>query len=369
MNLTQWQETERKTKTVLGQEYYQSMKRSQKLSVGLTAFLFVFASITPAYSASSVLNKSCTKLKATTVSAGKKLTCVSKSGKKVWALSSASKKIISTPVLVPNFSLKMTSNLLYATLIVPARDVINKEEIKNASVILYSKIDDNYIKVASRTVDSIDIVFGQYGGSTNFVWEIANKYYGTEMAVEIRYINETGPGEKALKSIPIPVAEPTPTPSPTPTPTPSPTPTQTPTPVTSAAPIAEVGCSVNYLSPLPYASQRMSITNMVWEKDSLGYVSVNMSIRNDNSMALRLVEFTFYLMHKGSIIITTSTLEGNHHFYIQDDTKFNSTDGIRGAWLPGQTRVFKIPTNQMLECKSISILSSGYTVKQGIGAS
>ena len=342
------------------------MKQHQKISIGLSAFLFVFVSITPAYSATSVLNKSCTKLKATTVSAGKKLTCISKSGKKVWALSSASKKIISTPVLVPNFSLKMTSNLLYATLIVPARDVIDKEEIKNASVILYSKIDGNYIKVASRTVDSVNIAFGQYGGSTNVIWEIPNKYYGTEMAVEIRYINDTGSGEKALKSIPIPVAEPIPTSNPTPTP--SATPTQTPMPVTSAAPIAEVGCSVNYLSPLPYASQRMSITNMAWEKDSLGYVSVNMSIRNDNSMALRLVEFTFYLMHKGSVIITTSTLEGNHHFYIQDDAKFNSTDGINGAWMPGQTRVFKIPTNQMLECKSISVLSSGYTVKQGIGA-
>jgi len=332
------------------------MKRFQKLSVGLTAFLFVFASITPAYSATSLLNQSCTKLKATTLSAGKKLTCVSKSGKKVWALSSASKTLISTPVLVPNFSLKMTANLLYATLIVPARDVINKEEIKNASVILYSKIDGNYIKVATKTVESVNIAYGEYGGSTNIIWEIPTKYYGTEMAVEIRYVNDTGSGEKALKSIPIPAAESTPTPTPT------------PKPVTSALPTTEVGCSVNYLSPLPYASQRMSIINMAWEKDSLGYVSVNMSIRNDNSMALRLVEFTFYLMHKGSIIITTSTLEGNHHFYIQDDAKFNSTDGISGAWMPGQTRVFKIPTNQMLECKSISVLSSGYTVKQGIGA-
>ncbi|TSA58565.1 MAG: hypothetical protein D4R39_00215 [Methylophilaceae bacterium] len=94
-----------------------------------------------------------------------------------------------------------------------------------------------------------------------------------------------------------------------------------------------------------------------------------MSIRNDNSMALRLVEFTYSFIHKGSIIITTSTLEGNHHFFIQDDAKFNSLDGLTGAWTPGQVRVFKIPTNQMLECKSISVLSSGYTVKQGIGAS
>jgi hypothetical protein len=84
-------------------------------------------------------------------------------------------------------------------------------------------------------------------------------------------------------------------------------------------------------------------------------------------MALRLVEFTFSFMHKGSIITTSSTLEGNHHFYIQDDAKFNSADGISGAWMPGQVRVFKIPSNQMLECKSISVLSSGYTVRQGIG--
>jgi hypothetical protein len=108
---------------------------------------------------------------------------------------------------------------------------------------------------------------------------------------------------------------------------------------------------------------------MAWEKDSLGYVFVNMSIRNDNSMALRLVEFTYSFIHKGSVITTTSTLEGNNHFFIQNDAKFNSSDGTSGPWIPGQTRVFKIPTNQMLECKSISVLSSGYTVKQGIGAS
>jgi hypothetical protein len=108
---------------------------------------------------------------------------------------------------------------------------------------------------------------------------------------------------------------------------------------------------------------------MSWEKDSAGYVFANATMRNDNSMALRLVEFSLYILHKGSLIYTTSTLEGNHHFFIQGDAKFNSTDGASGAWLPGQVRTFKLPTNQILECKSISVLSSGYTVKQGIGAS
>jgi hypothetical protein len=72
---------------------------------------------------------------------------------------------------------------------------------------------------------------------------------------------------------------------------------------------------------------------------------------------------------RGSIITTTSTLEGDHHFYIQDDAKFNSLDGASGPWTPGQVRTFRIPTNQMLECRSISILSVGFNVKQGIGAS
>jgi hypothetical protein len=112
----------------------------------------------------------------------------------------------------------------------------------------------------------------------------------------------------------------------------------------------------------------MAIINMVWEKDLAGYVSVVASIRNDNSMALRLVNYTFYFIHKGSVITTTSTLEGDHHFYIQDDAKFNSLDGTSGPWTPGQVRTFRIPTNQMLECRSISVSSSGYTVKQGIGA-
>jgi hypothetical protein len=113
----------------------------------------------------------------------------------------------------------------------------------------------------------------------------------------------------------------------------------------------------------------MAIINMVWEKDSAGYVSVVASIRNDNSMALMLVNYTFYFMHKGSIVTTTSTLEGDHHFYIQDDAKFNSIDGVSGSWKPGQVRTFRIQTNQMLECRSISVLSSGFNVKQGIGAS
>jgi len=142
-------------------------------------------------------------------------------------------------------------------------------------------------------------------------------------------------------------------------------PSQSATPTPSAT--SEVGCSVNYLSALPYSNQRIAITGMAWEKDPNGYVSAIFNMRNDNSMSLRLVEFTFYLMHKGSVVTTQSTLQGNH-FFIQDDSRFNSIDGTPGAWLAGQTRNFRINTNQILECRSIMLLSSGFNVRQGIGA-
>ncbi len=139
------------------------------------------------------------------------------------------------------------------------------------------------------------------------------------------------------------------------------------TPAQPAQPSA--GCTVSYLSPLPYANQRIAITNIDWARDAQGYVTATLTMRNDNSMALRLVEFVFQFFHKGSLIKTTSTLEGDHHFFIQDDAKFNSFQGPAGPWNPGQTRTFKIPTNQILDCSSIQVLSSGFLVKQGIGAS
>jgi hypothetical protein len=142
-------------------------------------------------------------------------------------------------------------------------------------------------------------------------------------------------------------------------PAPAPTPTAT----------ADNVCKVSYLSPLPFASQKIAATEMKWERDSRGYLSMFLNLRNDNSMALRLVEFTFSFFNSGALVVTTSTLDGNHHFFIQDDAKFNGVDGLKGPWLPGQTRTFKIDTNQIMDCTSLSVLSSGFTVKQGIGAS
>jgi hypothetical protein len=89
-------------------------------------------------------------------------------------------------------------------------------------------------------------------------------------------------------------------------------------------------------------------------------------MRNDNPMSLRLVEFTFFISHKFSVVNLDQTLQGNS-FFIKDDPRFNGTDGIPGAWLSGQSRTFKLPSNQMLDCRSISVLSGGFSVTQGIG--
>jgi hypothetical protein len=90
-------------------------------------------------------------------------------------------------------------------------------------------------------------------------------------------------------------------------------------------------------------------------------------MRNDNSMSILFFVFKFLASHKFSIVYFDQTLQGNS-FFVKDDPKFNSTDGQPGAWIPGQSRTFRLPSNQMLECGSIAVLSSGFTVTQGIGA-
>ena len=123
---------------------------------------------------------------------------------------------------------------------------------------------------------------------------------------------------------------------------------------------------MNYLTPLPFASQRIALTSLIWEKDANGYVSALATMRNDNPMSLRLVEFTFFVSHKFSAVRLDQTLQGNS-FFIKDDPRFSGIDGIAGAWLSGQSRTFKLPSNQMLDCRSISVLSGGFSVTQGIG--
>jgi hypothetical protein len=143
--------------------------------------------------------------------------------------------------------------------------------------------------------------------------------------------------------------------------TPTPTPTPTPQPI-------ETGCQVPTSNSLPFSSQRITVTNVNWEKDSAGYVSGLLTMRNDNSMSLRLVQFTFLIISDYSVVRLAQTLQGDN-FFIKDDPKFNSIDGQSGAWLAGQTRIFRLPTDQILKCSTISYVSAGFSVSLGIGDS
>lgn len=147
--------------------------------------------------------------------------------------------------------------------------------------------------------------------------------------------------------------------------TPSPTPKPTPSPSTSAA---ETGCQILSGASLPFGNQRITVTEVKWEKDKAGYVSALFTMRNDNTMSLRLVQFTFYVFSNNTIVTLAQTLKGEN-FFIKNDPSFNSIDGATGAWLPGQTRVFRLPTNEILECGSIRYTSSAFKVLQGIGDS
>lgn len=341
------------------------MKMVSTPVVVISTILFTLTSMSHASSTRSLLDTPCKKVGSTTTNLNKKLTCVSISGVKIWRLTPKAR-----PSVAPSFNIKYQDDRVTAAVIVNGQD-LQSNSIEDVMAIIYAKVEGNYYRIGTQNwkVHTNYVLGNNY---INFSWPLSGGYRDYELAVEIKYKNSLGFGDRALKAIIIPTVEPLPTISPTPTSTATPNtqPTQsaTPVPVSTATPVPEVGCPVNYLSSPPYASQRIAILNMSWEKDALGYVVANASMRNDNSMALRLVEFSFYMLYKGSLIYTTSTLEGNNHFFIQGDAKFNSTDGVSGPWLPGQVRTFKMPTNRILECRSITVTSSGFSVKQGIGA-
>jgi hypothetical protein len=336
--------------------------KTRTLSLMLCALLV--SSSTVAFAATPVKqNAKCTKLNQKVTVTKVKFQCVKSGSKLVW------KKVIPVatidsvvPGIKPDFTVEFLDGKVWARLNIPTPDYLVSNNIKSVEAVIYANKNSAYLKIGTLQYD-FTTWNTKSGNNVNFNWDLKGEYVGSQLAVEAKFGNIVGQGEKALKSIVIPLVTPTPTPTPTPISTPTATPTPTPTPTT---PAAEVGCTVNYLSPLPYASQRIALTSITWEKDAQGYVSALATMRNDNSMSLRLVEFKFSAVHKFAVVRFDQTLQGNS-FFIKDDPKFNSVDGQAGAWLPGQSRTFRLPSNQMLECRSINVLSSGFTVTQGIG--
>jgi len=197
------------------------MKRYKNLTAGLTAFIFLFTSLNSAYSATSLLNKSCKKVGSKTISLGKNLTCVSVSGIKIWKLTpkSSQKQLAKAlPSIVPSFSIKHENDKVYATMIVNGQD-LKVAEVENAEAIIYAKADGNYYKIGTSNWKVLAGTYSAGDQTINFSWPLLGGYKGKELAVEIKFQNSLGFGDKALKAIIIPAVEPTPTPTPASTPT------------------------------------------------------------------------------------------------------------------------------------------------------
>jgi hypothetical protein len=246
------------------------MRKNLSLATIAFTLLFTLSSTTYANSASSLLNRPCKKVGAKTTNLNKKLTCSLVSGKRLWkptpkSTQSTLAKVL--PGIIPSFNLKYENTDLTATVIVNGQD-LKSSNIEGAVAVLYAKVDGNYKSIAAANWAALAENYNVTTNTVNFNFPLAGGYKGFELAVEIQFKNSLGYGDKALKAIIIPTVEPTPTPTPSPTPiatlTPRPTQSTTPAPVTSATPTAEVGCSVNYLSALPYASQRIAILSMNW---------------------------------------------------------------------------------------------------------
>ena len=337
-------------------------------TLSLVLCVLLVSSSTVAFAATPIKqNSKCTKLNQKVTSLQVKFQCVKSGNKLVWKKIVAVATIESVvPGIKPDFSVEFVDGKVWARLNIPSPEYLVTNKINSVEATIYANKNSTYYKIGTLQYDFKNWNL-KSGTGVNLNWDLKGEYVGSQLAVEAKFENVVGQGEKALKSIVIPMVTATPTPTPTPTPTATPTPTSTPTPTpTPTTPAAEVGCTVNYLSPLPYASQRIALTSITWEKDAQGYVGALAAMRNDNSMSLRLVEFKFSAVHKFSVVRFDQTLQGNS-FFIKDDPKFNSVDGQTGAWLPGQSRTFRLPSNQMLECRSINVLASGFSVAQGIG--
>ena len=119
----------------------------------------------------------------------------------------------------------------------------------------------------------------------------------------------------------------------------------------------------------PIASQRISILGIQWVKDAQGYVTANATMRNDNTMNLRLVEYSFYYwvntVRKSTSFNTGTSIVPKH--FVKDDPAFMGIEQTAGSWIPGQVRTFAIQTNEIFSCSSLSFFPSDFIVSLGVG--
>jgi hypothetical protein len=234
-------------------------------------FTFAFISVNPAYSAKPLLNKKCSKINATTSSAGKKLVCVSKAGKKIWVVAPVTKPTIiespsvepspiPTPIVLPaitNLSANIAGSVNSYTFSKPSSisDEVTYElglsYLLNPtnSIVLYSSYSDvityrtfsspsisitlnemrSFVLANRGTSDGISVMarVRVVTPSSKSAW--SNGIYNTSAQINYSQVITPVP-TPTYTPIPIPTYTRTPTPTPTYTPTPTPTYTPTPTP-------------------------------------------------------------------------------------------------------------------------------------------
>jgi hypothetical protein len=245
--------------------------KSKSILSTCVIFTFALLSVNPAYSATTLLNKKCSKINATTSNAGKKLVCASRSGKKIWVLATVTKPTITgtpsaepspipTPIFLPaitNLSANITGSVNTYTFSKPSSisDEVTYElglsYLLNPTydIVLYSSYSE-IITYKTFSSSPISITLNEM---RSFV--LANRGMSDGISVMAR-VRVVTPGSKSAWSngiyntsaqinysqvitpvptptytpIPIPIPTYTRTPIPTYTPAPVPTPTYTPTP-------------------------------------------------------------------------------------------------------------------------------------------
>jgi hypothetical protein len=245
--------------------------------------------------------------------------------------------------LTPDFAVKVEQKVLTASINVTPGLPQSVEKIKGLKVRIFQGL------IQLTTKDSIQLLTGKQE-IINFTFDL-NAIWGTlesqklPIRVQMEYFNSDGSGKPALKEITLDKnVEATPKLDPT-------------------------ICKPTIRDSLPWASQRIAILSMVWKRDLSGYVSVELKMRNDNSMNLRLVNYSldyWYGTTRKSTAFNTGT-SLVQQFFIKDDPKFMGLEAITGPWKPGQERTFKVETNQLLDCSLISIFLSDFEVLSGIG--
>lgn len=322
----------------------------------LTTTLIVSA--LPSSNAAVTPGAKCSKAGMKQTYKGKVYTCI-KLGKKLYwnngtkvvtpkptSTPSASTSTASTRVVInsePDFALKIEKKVLSASINVVPGLPQSVEKVQGLKV----RIFQGYNQLTTK--DSIQLLTGKQE-TINFTFDL-NGIWGTlesqklPIRVQMEYFNSDGSGKPALKEITLDKN-------------------------VEATPILDPAiCKSTIRDALPWASQRIAILSMVWKKDLSGYVSVELKMRNDNSMNLRLVNYSldyWYGTTRKSTAFNTGT-SLVQQFFIKDDPKFMGLEAITGPWKPGQERTFKVETNELLDCGLISIFSSDFRVLSGIG--